>query len=78
MRDLFYERFGDTSRMGEIYFAKVLQMKKNICHNHLPVPYDTQHSSGRVSDSSAVLTKHISGDWHCLRELLYPSTRNID
>jgi len=54
MRDLFYEHFGDISRMGEIYFAKVLQTeKKKTCHNQLPAPYDTQHSSGRVCQIAA-------------------------
>lgn len=53
MRDLLHERFGDISRMGEIYFAKVLQMNKIICHNHLPAPYDTKHNSGRVCQTAA-------------------------
>ena len=53
MRDLFYERFGDISPIGEIYFAKELQMDKKICHNHLPAPCDTQQSSGRVCQIAA-------------------------
>jgi hypothetical protein len=48
MRDLFYERFGDISRIWEIYFAIVVEMNKNICRDHLPAPYDTKHGSGRV------------------------------